>query len=226
MSLESVSTLELQKEIDECLDSHSKLLDYSKQPGTLILPAEQPTVQMEQPQPVYSWSDDARTAINDHQAYHTNMVTFLNQILVTGPPEKFPTQPKSKLKDLIMKKNKKTRKRTPEELHAYLQRNIVNVNKKINKDGTSYLGLYIFVAIWACTLWAIWACTYLLPFGLVQFGPFGLVHICCHLGLYTLGHLGLYIFVAIWACTVWAIWACTYLLPFGPLHGRQITIIM
>ena len=28
----------------------------------------------------------------------------------------------------------------------------------------SYLGLYIFVAIWACTtLWAIWACTYLLP---------------------------------------------------------------
>ena len=28
---------------------------------------------------------------------------------------------------------------------------------------------------------------------------FGLVHICCHLGLYTLGHLGLYIFVAIWA---------------------------
>ena len=136
MSLESVSTLELQKEIDECLDSHSKLLDYSKQPGTLILPAEQPPVQMEQPQPVYSWSDDARAAINEHQAYHTNMVTFLNHILVTGPPEKFPTQPKSKLKDLIMKKKTKTktRKRTPEELHAYLQRTIVNVNKKINKD--------------------------------------------------------------------------------------------
>ena len=134
MSLESVSTLELQKEIDECLDSHSNLLDYSKQPGTLILPAEQPPVQMEQPQPVYSWSDDARAAINDHQAYHTNMVTFLNQMSVTGPPEKFPTQPKSKLKDLIMKKKTKTRKRTPEELHAYLQRNIVNVNKKFNKD--------------------------------------------------------------------------------------------
>ena len=61
---------------------------------------------------------------------------------------------------------------------------------------------------------------------LFMYKLFGLVHICCHLGLYTLGHLGLYIFVAIWACTVWAIWACTYLLPFGPLHGRQITIIM
>ena len=62
--------------------------------------------------------------------------------------------------------------------------------------------------------------------GLYTLGHLGLVHICCHLGLYSLGHLGLYIFVAIWACTVWAIWACTYLLPFGPLHGRQITIIM
>ena len=61
---------------------------------------------------------------------------------------------------------------------------------------------------------------------LFMYKLFGLVHICCHLGLYTLGHLGLYIFVAIWACTVWAIWACTYLLPFGPMHGRQITIIM
>ena len=50
---------------------------------------------------------------------------------------------------------------------------------------------------------------------LFMYKLFGLVHICCHLGLYTLGHLGLYIFVAIWACTVWAIWACTYLLPFG-----------
>ena len=46
---------------------------------------------------------------------------------------------------------------------------------------------------------------------LFMYKLFGLVHICCHLGLYTLGHLGLYIFVAIWACTVW--WACT--LPFG-----------
>ena len=69
---------------------------------------------------------------------------------------------------------------------------------------------------------------------LFMYTLFGLVHICCHLGLYTLGHLGLYslghlglyIFVAIWACTVWDIWACTYLLTFGPLHGRQITIIM
>ena len=61
---------------------------------------------------------------------------------------------------------------------------------------------------------------------LFMYKLFGLVHICCHLGLYTLGHLGLYIFVAIWACTVWVIWACTYLLPFGPLHGRQITIII
>ena len=34
---------------------------------------------------------------------------------------------------------------------------------------------------------------------LLMYKLFGLVHICCHLGLYTLGHLGLYIFVAIWA---------------------------
>ena len=42
---------------------------------------------------------------------------------------------------------------------------------------------------------------------LFMYKLFGLVHICCHLGLYTLvhlglytlGHLGLYIFVAIWA---------------------------
>ena len=33
---------------------------------------------------------------------------------------------------------------------------------------------------------------------LFMYKLFGLVHICCHLGLYTLGHL-----------------ACTYLLPFG-----------
>ena len=47
---------------------------------------------------------------------------------------------------------------------------------------------------------------------LFMYKLFGLVHICCHLGLYTLGHLGLYIFVAIWACTIWA---CTYLLPLA-----------
>ena len=29
---------------------------------------------------------------------------------------------------------------------------------------------------------------------LLMYKLFGLVHICCHLGLYTLGHLGLYIF--------------------------------
>ena len=125
MSQGSVSTQGLLKEIDECTEAHEKLLDYSKQRDTLILPdnTEQqqfvqgvtvphpafqqaaniplpPSPAVQQPstsfQQVFQWDDESKIVILEHRNYHVNMINFLNEMEITGPPTILPKRPKTK----------------------------------------------------------------------------------------------------------------------------------
>ncbi|CAC5371712.1 unnamed protein product [Mytilus coruscus] len=52
-----------------------------------------------------------------------------------GPTKTFPRKPKSNLKQVIMtKKTKEYKKRSHEQLHAYLVENFVDTKKTINRD--------------------------------------------------------------------------------------------
>ena len=130
MSQESISTIELEKEIQECRDSHSRLLDYSTSSNPLIIPDSE----MSQPQK-YTWTDEQYAVILEHQAFHMNMTTFLNKVVMEGPPKTFPRKPKSNLKQVIMmKKTKGVQKRSHEQLHEYLVENFVDTKKTIKRD--------------------------------------------------------------------------------------------
>ncbi|CAC5392646.1 unnamed protein product [Mytilus coruscus] len=83
----------------------------------------------------YTWTDEQYATILEHQAFHMNMTTFLNKVVMEGPTKTFPRKPKSNLKQVIMtKKTKGVQKRSHEQLHAYLVENFIDTKKTINRD--------------------------------------------------------------------------------------------
>ena len=165
MSQGSVSTQDLLKEIDECTETHDKLLEFSKQRDTLILPDNMdpqhqfvqgitvpnpgfqqavntplpPSPAVQQPltsfQQVYQWDDESKLVIYEHRTYYMQMLTFLNEVEMNGPPSKLPSKPKTKLQHLLRKKEKAQKKtKTAEELHQYLMSQRIDVTRKINRE--------------------------------------------------------------------------------------------
>ena len=55
----------------------------------------------------YTWTDEQHAAILEHQAFHMNMTTFLNKVVIERPPKTFPRKPKSNLKQVIMTKKQR-----------------------------------------------------------------------------------------------------------------------
>ena len=83
----------------------------------------------------YTWTDEQKATILEHQAFHMNMTTFLNKVVMEGPTKTFPRKPKSNLKQVIMtKKTKGVQKRSHEQLHAYLVENFIETKKTIDRD--------------------------------------------------------------------------------------------
>lgn len=83
----------------------------------------------------YTWTDEQYATILEHQAFHTNMTTFLNKVVMEGPTKTFPRKPKSNLKQVIMtKKTKGVQKRSHEQLHEYLVENFIETKKTIDRD--------------------------------------------------------------------------------------------
>ena len=213
MSQESVSTLELEEEIEECLSTHSKLLDYSRNAETLIIPTNQCIPMM--------WSTEQNAILTEHFNYYEQMSLVIKQIKESGPQASkppLPKRPKSKLDSLfIQAKKKKTF--DPKELHDYLRGHYVDqcgMNKQFIVEDMWDIQETIppdqFLIILKRATRQIQRCEAQMLLFYIKFGAFlehvknwheelynNNVHICCHLGLYTLGHLGLYIFVAIWA---------------------------
>ncbi|CAC5367997.1 unnamed protein product [Mytilus coruscus] len=120
MSQESCSTLELQNEIDDCLSSSSKLLEYSRNAETLILPSNQCIPGM--------WSTEQSVIITEHSNYYEQMTLVIKQIKESGPDApkpSLPKRPKSKL-DSLFTQAKKRKTFNPQELHDYLRSKCVD----------------------------------------------------------------------------------------------------
>ncbi|VDI77537.1 Hypothetical predicted protein [Mytilus galloprovincialis] len=83
----------------------------------------------------YTWTDEQKATILEHQAFHMNMTIFLNNVVMEGPTKTFPRKPKSNLKQVIMtKKTKGVQKRSHEQLHEYLVENFIETKKTIDRD--------------------------------------------------------------------------------------------
>ncbi|CAC5420031.1 unnamed protein product [Mytilus coruscus] len=120
MSQESCSTLELQNEIDDCLSSSSKLLEYSRNAETLILPSNQCIPGM--------WSTEQFVIITEHSNYYEQMTLVIKQIKESGPDApkpSLPKRPKSKL-DSLFTQAKQRKTFNPQELHDYLRSKCVD----------------------------------------------------------------------------------------------------
>ena len=158
MSQGSVSTEDLLKEIDECTRAHDKLLEFSKQNTILPHNMEQhqfvqgtvpgfqqavntplpPSPAVQQPLTsfqVYQWDNESKLVIYEHRTYYMQMLNFLNEVEMNGPPSKLPSKPKTKLQHLLRKKEKAQKKtKTAEELHQYLMSQCIDVTRKINRE--------------------------------------------------------------------------------------------
>ncbi len=134
MSQDSVTSEVFDAEIQEYIDASDKLLEFSKQPGTLILPETEhsPTSQMD------PWNADEVMFLDENIIYHKKMVALLDQVKATGPVNKIPSPPKRKLRDLFNEKLGKKRKQdpgmmTPEGLHSHLKQHLVDLNLQISR---------------------------------------------------------------------------------------------
>lgn len=84
----------------------------------------------------YSWSDDELKCLDEIQEYHAKMLEVIAQAKMSGP-QNLPKPPKRKVGDLfreMMGKKKAKKQRSPAELHDYLQKNLVDVSKKIDRN--------------------------------------------------------------------------------------------
>ena len=156
--LGSPSSLELAKEISETQETHQKLLDFSKQTTTLILPEDQDHSEMDPTeiplppqteqevndllQPSTSsgvcWTREQRLTLQENLVFHQGMILDLENIQKQGPTgklPKLPTRPKRKLANLYGGKTKKAKTTmTPGELHEYLMSKIVDIRMKVRKE--------------------------------------------------------------------------------------------
>ncbi len=130
MSQKSVSTLELEEEIQDCVDAHSRLLDYSRNAETLILPVETESVVMAQ------WTQDQQGILVDHFNYFEQMLLVIKQIKEAGPQTgkpTFPKRPKSKLDSLFNNQTKKIKTFDPKKLHEELIASFTDIDCEIDK---------------------------------------------------------------------------------------------
>jgi len=129
--LGSPSQEELEQEISETQLVHKKLLDYSEQVDSLILPEEM-SLQSE-------WSQEQLSILDENFSYYTTCVDIVNRIKSGGPTESknlpaFPSLPKRKLSSLYGNKQKKQKMMTSEELHQYLKTKEIDVSKTVRKE--------------------------------------------------------------------------------------------
>lgn len=131
MSQESISTKELEKEIEECRDSHSRLLDYSRSVNPLIIP------DMEQQQQQQQWTSTQKQLINEYRIFYQNMVSLISEIESNGPTgkmSKLPKKPKQRLSEVYGLKKVNKEKMTPQELHQYQSNNIAEINHAVSRE--------------------------------------------------------------------------------------------
>lgn len=131
MSQESISTIELEKEIQECRDTHSRLLDYSTSLNPLIIPVSE----MSQPQN-WSWSSEEMNILEENIVFYRRMIQSVESAKRVGPL-KLPRPPKRKVQDLFNEKfGKKGKKNilTPQELHTFLKSRKVDLSKAISRS--------------------------------------------------------------------------------------------
>jgi len=124
----SPTTQELEQEISESQAAHQKLLDYSVQDNSLILPEAEKM----------SWSQEQKAILDENHYYFKTCADIIKRIADAGPAESkhvpaFPSPPKRKMSSLYGDKPKK-QKMTLEELHQYLIRNQVDVSKTVRKE--------------------------------------------------------------------------------------------
>ena len=144
------SSQKLLREIDECIEVHDKLLEFSKQGETLILPEILNSQQFVQgttisnqafeqavntplpPSPaVQRWTFEESNILQQHLNFYHQMIEVIQKAQISGPWI-LPKPPKRKLQDLFNEKSgkKKARKEmTMEELHNYLCANCVDIGR-------------------------------------------------------------------------------------------------
>ena len=141
--LKSPSSQELAQEITESQVANQKLLDFSQQPTTLILPEDR-NMAFQQAQdlplppttPSELWTGEEKIVLRDNRAYYQKMIELVDKAEKEGP-QKLPKQPKKSLLHLFKEKEgkKKSRKEmTDKELHDYLVANQADVNSRISRE--------------------------------------------------------------------------------------------
>ncbi|MEW8548707.1 MAG: hypothetical protein AB2693_34835 [Candidatus Thiodiazotropha sp.] len=129
--LGSPTAQELEQEIIESQAVHQKLLDYSEQADSLILP-ENMSQRSE-------WSQEQLSILDANLSYYTTCADIVQRIKTGGPAESkklptFPSLPKRKLLSLYGKQAKKQKMMTSEELHQYLITKEIDVSKTVRKE--------------------------------------------------------------------------------------------
>ncbi len=127
MSQESISTKELGMEIQECQDSHSRLMDYSNSVNPLIIQDSEIQSQNE------PWSSEEIDILETNIIFYKRMITQIQCAKSLGPVN-LPKAPKRKVQDLFKEKLRKKRKQTtttPEELHTFLKSRKVDLSRTI-----------------------------------------------------------------------------------------------
>ena len=143
--LGSPSPQELTQEIRESEIANQKLLDFSQQPKTLILPEDrnmafqEASTQTEESHSSSGWTQEQLSLLREHIFYHNSFADVLNRMVNEGPSasNKLPAffqPPKRKLASLYGEQAKKRKSMTPEELHKYLQTKEVDVSLQVRKE--------------------------------------------------------------------------------------------
>lgn len=86
----------------------------------------------------FSWTEEAKSVIVEHELYHKKMLEMLEQVKLNGPVKKLISPPKRKLMDVFNEqlgtKKKKDDNMSPDGLHLYLQKHIADMTKSISRE--------------------------------------------------------------------------------------------
>lgn len=129
MSQESISTKELEMEIQESQDSHSRLMDYSRSEIPLIISDSE----IPQNRP---WSSEEINILEENIIFYKRMIETIESAKSLGPVN-LPKAPKRKVQDLFKEKLGKKRKQTimtPKELHTFLKSRKVDLSRAILRE--------------------------------------------------------------------------------------------
>ena len=130
--LGSPTAQDLELEISQSQAAHKKLLDYSKQVESLILPEDMAQQSV--------WNQEQLSILDENLSYYTTCAHIVNRMKTEGPTESkklpaFPAPPKRKLSSLYGEQSKKQKKiMSSEELHLYLISKQIDVSQSIRKE--------------------------------------------------------------------------------------------